>query len=277
LDQRSDIYSLGATLFHMLAGRPPFISRNFMGVLTSHLTKPFPDPRSFNSKINADTAALVLRMCRLRRSERFPNMEAVVAEIGRLLGLPSASDAMVLLPDLAKVTLEDGPQVASEPIAANLRLSLGCPRCQKPHHGDPRLVSEGQLLYCKGCGLVYVSPHAGGSSSSGYVSVRPILDGMEPAKTHTAISARAPVEQEPARPAVAPVVAGLHAVKHALCMLAGTAWQRLRRTGFTFPKQGFLRAARGLVGLLLVIAIILATAWIGYRIISGGLDVLFPK
>ncbi|QDG51279.1 hypothetical protein FIV42_11160 [Persicimonas caeni] len=42
LDGRSDIYSLGATLFYMLTGRPPFESDNTLQVLKAHVQKPAP-------------------------------------------------------------------------------------------------------------------------------------------------------------------------------------------------------------------------------------------
>jgi serine/threonine-protein kinase len=41
-DQRTDIYAWGATMFHMLAGRPPYTGRTNQDVLGQHLHAPFP-------------------------------------------------------------------------------------------------------------------------------------------------------------------------------------------------------------------------------------------
>lgn len=43
-DCRTDIYSLGATLYHMLAGRPPFEGRTPVEVMAKHIKHPVPDP-----------------------------------------------------------------------------------------------------------------------------------------------------------------------------------------------------------------------------------------
>jgi len=42
VDTRADIYALGATLFHLLAGEPPFTGRNSIEVLKRHLDEPAP-------------------------------------------------------------------------------------------------------------------------------------------------------------------------------------------------------------------------------------------
>lgn len=43
VDIRADIYSLGCVLFHMLAGRPPFVETNMMAAMVRHATEPPPD------------------------------------------------------------------------------------------------------------------------------------------------------------------------------------------------------------------------------------------
>src|SRR5262249_42180844 len=51
-DTRSDIYSLGCTAFHMLAGRPPFAEGGLGERLFKHLEAPPPHVRAFNGAVS---------------------------------------------------------------------------------------------------------------------------------------------------------------------------------------------------------------------------------
>jgi serine/threonine protein kinase len=57
----SDIYSLGATYFHLLTGRPPYPGDTVEAVEKAHLQAPIPDPRALVPGLPASCTALVAR------------------------------------------------------------------------------------------------------------------------------------------------------------------------------------------------------------------------
>ena len=62
MDIRSDVYSLGVSLFQMLCGELPFKGNAPGQFLIQHVTKAPPSPRSKNPKISASVNDLILRM-----------------------------------------------------------------------------------------------------------------------------------------------------------------------------------------------------------------------
>ncbi len=71
LDIRSDIYSLGATLFALVAGRQPFVGNSPIAVAAKALTEAAPDPRSLVPELSAATATLILRTMAKKSADRF--------------------------------------------------------------------------------------------------------------------------------------------------------------------------------------------------------------
>lgn len=61
-DGRSDIYSLGCTMYHMLTGRPPYPEGTALQKLLDHQGKSPPDPRTLNSSVPEEIAAIMRKM-----------------------------------------------------------------------------------------------------------------------------------------------------------------------------------------------------------------------
>ncbi|MEZ0229965.1 MAG: serine/threonine-protein kinase, partial [Planctomycetota bacterium] len=70
VDIRADLYGLGATLFHALAGKPPFDGTDPVGVMTRHVTEPAPDLRVVKPEVSEDVARLVRWLLAKNRDER---------------------------------------------------------------------------------------------------------------------------------------------------------------------------------------------------------------
>jgi serine/threonine protein kinase len=72
VDIRADLYSLGATLFYLLTGKPPFAHRSEMlAKLKAHGVETPADVRSLRPEVPADVAALVARLLAKRPEQRF--------------------------------------------------------------------------------------------------------------------------------------------------------------------------------------------------------------
>lgn len=160
IDGRSDIYSLGVSLFHMLTGRPPFIGGNIYEVLNDHVTERVPDPRRYNKAISPETASLVLWMTMREREQRPSGMDRVVTELARQLGLPSAKEAREDKPLPFRLTgmPSAAKQKTTQAMYAKIRKQIRCPRCDAEFQGDPLLLMKDQRIHCESCGMVFPCP-----------------------------------------------------------------------------------------------------------------------
>ena len=81
VDLRSDIYSLGCALYHMLCGRPPFTGPSPVGVISMHVTDKAPPVRVVNPDVPEVLARIVERMMAKEPAERFANYDELLAAL----------------------------------------------------------------------------------------------------------------------------------------------------------------------------------------------------
>ncbi|MGO8994447.1 MAG: serine/threonine-protein kinase [Polyangiaceae bacterium] len=71
LDARSDLYSVGVILFHMLTGRVPFMADNAIGIILKHITDDPPRPTSIVAHVDPRLEGICLKAMRKRKEERY--------------------------------------------------------------------------------------------------------------------------------------------------------------------------------------------------------------
>jgi serine/threonine protein kinase/class 3 adenylate cyclase len=100
VDPRTDVYAMGATLFHLLAGRPPFVAETRDDICKQHCNNPPPSVRALVPGVSEGVERLVERALAKRPEDRYFDAGAMLRDIEALLhGKPSDLAIHPRLPD----------------------------------------------------------------------------------------------------------------------------------------------------------------------------------
>ncbi len=98
-DEKSDIYSLGITMFEMLTGRVPFNGETTVAIAIKHIQEEMPSPREYVSEIPVSVEQIVFKCCQKSPDRRYQSMGELIADLKRSLMTPDEDFVKVVNPD----------------------------------------------------------------------------------------------------------------------------------------------------------------------------------
>jgi len=173
IDGRADIYSLGATLFALIIGKPPF-EGNTTQKLLQHQLRSAPRLSSLDSRIPKELCDVVARMLAKRPEDRYQNAAEVIAALA-----PWTAGSTRVLAGISHTRIGQEPEVA-----VNLAVgSLGgsSVRLGELSHSNMTSVETPRAGYSA---LQLTPPLSGRRSSASHSRVSPSMDasGSDPAR-----------------------------------------------------------------------------------------------
>ena len=89
VDQRSDIYSLGAVLYEAVTGRPPFGIASPMAVILRQINEPITPPHTLRSDLPEQMEHVILRALAKSPADRYQRMEEFLGDLQEAYPLPA--------------------------------------------------------------------------------------------------------------------------------------------------------------------------------------------
>lgn len=99
-DIKSDIYSMGITIFEMATGRVPFNGETTVAIAIKHIQEEVPSPRSFVPDIPPALDGIVVKCCQKSPDRRYQSMGELIADLKYALANPEEDFVVPNDPDM---------------------------------------------------------------------------------------------------------------------------------------------------------------------------------
>ncbi|GMV80417.1 MAG: hypothetical protein AMXMBFR7_16010 [Planctomycetota bacterium] len=83
-DERSDLYSLGATFYHLLTGHPPFVGRTIVELISNFTSKELVPPEKLNKSVGRRLSKVIRRMLEKNPQDRYGSVADLLLDCKRL-------------------------------------------------------------------------------------------------------------------------------------------------------------------------------------------------
>lgn len=125
LGYHTDLYAVGAAMFHMLTGRIPFPGAAPAIIMTGHLTQPVPDPGTLVPSLNQQTRTLVMTAMAKAQKDRFADYRGLINACEKALKAIGTGDNTIRLLRKPLVRGGTGPGTSSADVAREASTPVG--------------------------------------------------------------------------------------------------------------------------------------------------------
>lgn len=124
-DERSDIYSLGITMYEMVTGRVPFEGETNVAVALMHIQSEITPPRQLESSIPVSFEKIILKCTQKKPERRYASARELIADLRKVLTHPDGEYVIIpgAIPQGRTIVMNDNDIDSLK--AASLRKNLG--------------------------------------------------------------------------------------------------------------------------------------------------------
>ncbi len=81
VNEKSDIYSLGITMYEMVTGRVPFDASSSIAIALKHLNEELPDIKQYNPNITRGLEGIIRKATQKKADERYDNIDILISDL----------------------------------------------------------------------------------------------------------------------------------------------------------------------------------------------------
>ena len=161
-DVRSDLYSLGATLYHAATGTKPFEGGSAPIVMSKHMSEPPDPPRERNPAVSTSVSTVILKMMAKDREDRYQTPAELLADLERIARNERPLATLLQAKPAAPATVRRAPRppmafIASGVVVALLAVTALIYAISQTGQTDGK-ETDAAILYTRACQVVAAKP-----------------------------------------------------------------------------------------------------------------------